>query len=210
MKTIIVSFKFVQRTLPNILIALVAWGLSLQSAQADYLVTLQQVGSDVVATGTGTLDLAGLTPLGANSTLGSEIIPSGGDIATGMPVIVSEYTGFTGPTSFGSGAATFTPISSGPIVTIDGSLNDLQVPLGYSSGDPLSDSATYSGASFTTLGVTPGTYEWTWGVGDHASSFTLQIGPAAGVPDPGSTLSLLCASLAGLFVAARLRTARAA
>ena len=52
------------------------------------------------------------------------------------------------------------------------------------------------------LGLTPGTYEWTWGTGMDADSFTLQIGPA-GVPDTGSTLSLLSFASLGLVALRR-------
>ena len=50
----------------------------------------------------------------------------------------------------------------------------LSVPTGYVSGTALSDSATYSGTTLATLGVTPGTYVWTWGTGAN-QKFTLQI-----------------------------------
>ena len=50
----------------------------------------------------------------------------------------------------------------------------LIVPRGYVSGTFLSDSATYSDATFATLGVTPGTYVWTWGSGAN-QNFTLKI-----------------------------------
>ena len=53
----------------------------------------------------------------------------------------------------------------------------LIVPRGYVSGTFLSDSATYSGKTFATLGVTPGTYVWTWGTGAN-QNFTLKILPA--------------------------------
>jgi hypothetical protein len=43
-----------------------------------------------------------------------------------------------------------------------------------------------------TLGLTPGTYDWTWGTGNHADRFTVQIGPAAtGVPLPKSAWAAL-------------------
>ena len=63
------------------------------------------------------------------------------------------------------------------------------MPQGYVSGASLSSTSTYNGATLLSLGVTPGTYTWTWGTGVDADSFTLQIGPA-GVPDAGSTLPL--------------------
>jgi len=72
----------------------------------------------------------------------------------------------------------------------------LFVPQGYVSGTPLSDTATYNSATFGSLGVTPGTYVWTWGTGAN-QNFTLQIG-SVGVPDGGSTVSLLGCALLGL------------
>jgi hypothetical protein len=43
---------------------LIGCGLSTPPAQAAYIVTLEQVGSNVVATGSGTLDTAALTFVG--------------------------------------------------------------------------------------------------------------------------------------------------
>ena len=59
----------------------------------------------------------------------------------------------------------------------------LSVPTGYASGTALSDMATYSGKTLATLGVTPGTYVWTWGNGAN-QKFTLQIPPAPPPPTP--------------------------
>ena len=72
------------------------------------------------------------------------------------------------------------------------------MPVGYLSGGPLSDASTYDNATFASLGVTPGTYEWTWGSGAN-QNFTFQIGPTAAVPEPSSLL-LLGGVLAGLLV----------
>jgi len=77
------------------------------------------------------------------------------------------------------------------------------VPQGYVSGDALSDSMTFTGSTFADLGVTPGTYVWTWGTGHDADSFTLQIGPTS-VPEPAS-LALLSAGLVGLGLIRRKR-----
>jgi hypothetical protein len=79
----------------------------------------------------------------------------------------------------------------------------LSVPMGYVSGAALSDSMTFNNATFASLGLTLGTYEWTWGTGMNADSYTLQIGPAGAVPDAGSTLSLLGFASLGLVALRR-------
>ena len=167
-------------------------------AQA-YLVTLEQVGSNVVATGSGAVNLTGLTkastPFGGPSAIAANL----GFILTGAPSggISDGYFGFTGPTSFGSGDVFLPNTGSGDLVGINGFLGFLFVPVGYVSGAALSDSMTFNNATFASLGVTPGTYVWTWGTGQANQNFTLQIGGAA-IPDAGSTLPLLSFALLGL------------
>src|SRR5262245_18258247 len=73
----------------------------------------------------------------------------------------------------------------------------LVLPVGYMSGGALSSSSTWNSATFASLGVTPGTYVWTWGTGLPNQNFTLIIG-GAGVPDGGSTVSLFGFGLLGL------------
>jgi hypothetical protein len=102
----------------------------------------------------------------------------------------------SGPPNFGSGLTTFADSGVGQLagVATSPSLDIIFVPFGYGNDTLLSDSATYDGATFSSLGVTPGTYEWTWGTGAD-QSFTLEIGS---VPDSGTTVSLLGFALLGL------------
>ena len=72
------------------------------------------------------------------------------------------------------------------------------MPQGYVSGAALSDSMTFNNATFASLGVTPGTYVWTWGTGLPNQNFTLQSSEGLGCPDGGSTVSLLGFALLGL------------
>jgi hypothetical protein len=185
----------------------IALGLSIRPAQAaPYVVTLQQVGSDVVATGSGAIDLTGL--MGPNTTFGGETIaPNEAFIVTGATGFFDIFTGFStiiGPTSFGPGAGTPAFSGTGDHVGINGLEQLLFVPQNYVSGTPLSSGSTWPFQTFASLGVTPGTYVWTWGAGPN-QKFTLDaLAPA--VPDAGSTFGLFSLALITLFGAARFRS----
>jgi MYXO-CTERM domain-containing protein len=175
------------------------------SAQAGYVVTLEQQGPNVVANGSGSIDLTGLGSAVTGFTSPARMIPSAGIITTGPAVLGTPFDLYapspgviTGPTSFGSGGDTLATSGSGDPVGFAGMADVLPVPVGYVSDNPLSSSATWDNASFSNLGVTPGSYEWTWGTGPN-QNFTLDI-IAAAVPEP-SVLSELAVGLAGMALA---------
>jgi len=107
--------------------------------------------------------------------------------------------GFTGPASIGPGTQLIgANHTSGDSVGVDTVPNNsfILVPEFYVSGTALSSSASWLDQTFSSLGVTPGTYVWTWGTGLPNQNFTLIIGTP--VPDTGSTVSLLGFGLLGL------------
>ena len=163
-----------KKFLPLILFNALTSLFSVRPAQA-YIVTLEQVGSNVVATGSGPINLTGLTFAGSGQFPdGAGILPVPPKIQTGPTGLVNFdlYGGLvTGPTSFGSGLGALASSGSGDFVGIKvfnfngvGPNGLLLVPQGYVSGAALSDSMTYNNATFAGLGVIPGTYVWTWGL----------------------------------------------
>jgi hypothetical protein len=187
--------KFFKPALATTLGIVLAWLLAVRPAQAGYTVTLQQVGTDVVATGSGAINLTGLTfyqsgSLDPHVIPHSVFLPLHGSIgiSTGpTSSSVDTYSGPSGPTSFGTGGPTAASSGSGDMVGIAtifwGSF--LSVPTGYVSGTDLSGMAIYTGKNYATLGVNPGTYVWTWGGGAN-QNFTLQILPCVGRCRPAS------------------------
>ena len=171
---------------------------SVQPAQA-FKITMQQVGANVVATGSGAINLTGLTfDFESGAGLNAGIQGNHGLILMVEGVFeLNAYSGFSGPTSFGSGGFVSATTSSGDPVFLFAGDGEIFLPTGYVSGTPLSDSMTFNSATFASLGVTPGTYVWSWGTGLPNQNFTLIIG-AAGVPDGGSTISLLGCAFIGL------------
>jgi hypothetical protein len=167
------------------------------SAQAGYTVTLSQQGPNVVATGSGTLNLTGLT-FDFASVEFAAVKGSTARVVTGSPSPSADiYTGFSGPTSFGTGGVVFATSGLGDQVGINGHLELIVVPTGYTSGSPLSSSATWDNTTISGLGLTPGTYVWTWGTGAD-QNFTVQIGPATATPEPAS-LTLLGVTAAAVL-----------
>jgi hypothetical protein len=187
-------------------------GLSVLPARAGYVVVLKQEAGGVVATGSGSIDLTGLTFFVSTRGTGAAAVPREAIIATGAPANtidgIDGYTGFTGPTSFGPGGGRLANISlaTGDGVEMVGNPDqlgqpELFVPHNYVNDTPLSDTAPYNGESFSSIGATPGTYEWKWGTGPD-QNFTLDV-----VPEP-STWIMMLAGFAGLgFAAYRARAA---
>jgi len=169
------------------------------AARAAYVLTLEETAGNVVATGSGSFDLAALTvnSLG-NVGFGADVHAAIAQLYAGSSSTVDIYQGVSGPTNFGSGALFGVNSDSGSFAGVQGVGGLLFVPGGYTSGTILSDSATWTDATLSSLGVTSGTYTYTWGSGATADSFTIDAMTGA-VPEPSSWAMLVAG--VGMLVA---------
>jgi PEP-CTERM motif len=169
-----------------------------EPAEASVLIDIYQTGGNVVATGSGTIDLTGLT-FDFSAAVGGmgAVVPFDGIAAVGPDNVADVYTGVSGPASFGPGATTFGSSGSGDAFGVAASLLPspvLFVPEGYVSGTALSGSSTFASETIASLGLAPGTYVYTWAIpGSIGDSLTVNIG----VPEP-STWAMMLIGFAGL------------
>lgn len=177
------------------LISLAVMLLASVPVQAAVVFDLKEVGSDVLFTGSGTINLSSLTYSGDAPVQGL-MVPSFAYavIADGS---ITAYSGLSGPTSIGSSmATTYATSMLGDSFGFFGLVHGLMVPQGYTSGGLLAATATFANQTLATLGATVGTYVWTWGSGPTADSITLNVGNVTAVPEP----SAYALALAGLGV----------
>jgi hypothetical protein len=188
--------------------------VSAPSAQAAYVITFQKVGSDVVETGSGSLDLADLSVGNFGIARDASVDPLQGRVFSGVFTDTNTWFGEFEPESIVGFGSKFTTkassTSGGPVGFVSGvaDLTALIFPAGYVSNAPLSDSSTYLDATIASLGLTPGEHVWNWGSGEHADTFTIDVVGASPVPEP-STWAMMLIGFAGLGYAV-LRRKRAA
>jgi hypothetical protein len=165
------------------------------AAEAAVVMTLSESGGNVNLVASGTLNMAAIS---ANFSGGATGFLKPNDLylttlGSGF-ADTSIHNGVVGPTSFGLGSIGFAANSgSGDALGVFGSFGGLIVPRGYVSGAPLSGTSTWSGQTFSSMGVTPGTYVYSWGAGATADTLTINVGAA--VPEPSSSLLGLVGAL---------------
>lgn len=189
--------------------ALVAIGALAISAPAyaSYTINVAQVGADVVATGSGSIDFSALTFQGFDFDP-ANVDASGADMfLVGSAGYGDIYAGASGPTQFGSGGHVAASSSTGgnlASIGVDGP-NQIIIPGGYFPGETMDPvTTTWSGQTISSLGLTPGAYTWTWGSDANGNADSLTLNIAGGVPEPAAW-ALMLLGMGGLGAVLRAR-----
>jgi hypothetical protein len=102
------------RTLLAAALLLAATVVASADTVTPYVVTIEQVGPNVVMTGSGEFDLTGLTSIAARVAPQAAINPSGSLVDFSWAPSVAEFIGpASGPSSFGSGGNTLANNTNG-------------------------------------------------------------------------------------------------
>lgn len=176
------------------------------NALAGIVFDISESGPNLVVTATGSLDLTGFGTIQTNGAWNSGLTYlRTTTLATGSGNFDTYSTGTTFFTSGGASGTSVFPIGPGytPASTRSGdyvvfSMDQgapvdpwIYLPTGYTSNAPINGTATYTGLSLASLGMTPSTV-WKWYLGadgDESQSITI-------VPEP-STYVIAFAGVAG-------------
>ncbi len=185
-------------------------------SNASVVINFNQVGNDVVATGSGSINTSALQVTGGAqvagmlaywSVFGNEGSAMG--IGPRNQIFSLQYLNMTGPNSFNTQVfgSTFSA-SSGTgdrIGLFAGTQTEvLFLDANYESGALLTTSSTWANTTIDALYLKPGTYSYTWGSDTNADFLTVNINGPAAVPEP-STYALFSLGLGGLALWKRRR-----
>jgi hypothetical protein len=161
----------------------------------NYYVRVFEDGPNVVMSGSGVIDYTDLFQFVNLQAIDSYVYPGSRQILIGSDSNVSELNRydpisgitFTSPVSFGSGPQIFGDTSTGSPFGVGGN-SFILLPSTYTSGSFMTGSTIYNGKTISSLGLTPGSYDWTWGSGSTFYKFTLEIvAPPTPTPTPTTT-----------------------
>ncbi len=162
-----------------------------RQATAAVTINVTQTGGNVLFDAAGTLNTTDLNSFGYGFDH-ARVHPNARRFMLGHAPGTRNFDIFRGFTSvpgdFGTGDDLLATTGTGDRFGISyfdfWDYDLLYVPRDFTGGS-LSATNTYAGASLASIGLTPGSYVWTWGTGVNADSLTLNIKP---IPAPGAIL----------------------
>jgi hypothetical protein len=193
----------------------IAFAFSMKPAEASFIYYVEQVGSNVTITGSGSINTTGTATGGIGNPLfpspawsytprvqGNLIVSGSGQVDSNVwtPLVVNPS-----PPALSTVSGTVTPSSTSGDVIWFASNNLLVLPQTYISGSPIFTTATYDNMTLADFGWTAGTYA----TPVINRTYTLVGGQTVqivGVPEPSQVT--LVAGVAAALGAWRLRRLR--
>ncbi|MFY7954214.1 MAG: PEP-CTERM sorting domain-containing protein [Armatimonadaceae bacterium] len=196
---------------------------------ASLVLNFQETGGNVVGTLSGNVLTSALTFKTSGGPAGGTSVIYGGGGSNGIVIgtgtsSYNDYEGFT----WDNASASFAGFKTGaPSLASSGSSNYFEMneyslgpqrilrmilPSSYVDLSALSGSSTWTGQTFSSMGIATGTYRWTYGSSNqHEFKVVVAAGTTGGggaVPEPGewAAMGILGAGLTGLVLRKR-RTA---
>ena len=173
--------------------------LSASSAHAALIINFSQVGSDVVGTLSGSLNVSGILQLDQGNLAGGyRVRPSNGFIMI-APSVGNTWSRLYGAMDspaaliFGTGPSVDAEVGLGDFFSLSATDHYFTLPFGYLGG-PLNGTVMFLNQSIVSLGMTPGVYTST--IGGGQDSITIRVN-ASSVPEP-DTVSLMTFALAAV------------
>lgn len=177
------------------------------SANAAVLITVTEVGANVEALISGSLDLTGLQARGIHN-LATNVRGTSPFLGSSKGTAMA-YTTLVGPASWGPGtdlmpASTYSGSIFGFTANLSNNGAAIFLDPGYVSGDPLSAALTFNNATLSSLGLTAGEYIYKAPSGD---TVTFNMGA---VPEPATWAMMIVGFGCVGFALRRQRKARVA
>lgn len=169
-------------------------------APAGFSITIEEIGSDVVLSGSGSLDLSLWGPPSAGLNTQDPFIDSAGLLTASNGAMLHAYAdepaSFSGPgvIALDGGGIPASSWSGDPLLFFWATnAAQIHVPLGYSFGAPLTTGMVFENQSLASLGLEIEIYLWTWDTKDGGSDFySISV-----LPTPGALAMLGAAGLLG-------------
>jgi hypothetical protein len=192
-----------EQTIPKrrkltLLLAIASLLLVASPALATIVINASEVGNDVVFDLTGSVNPGSLVYM--SNDPGTDLVPMMDPGIALIQMVPSDWAGspwtydsystseFSGPSNFGFGEVIFMASSCGGFPFMFSMPHDgLPFHIGFNSlyaGATLHSFMTFANATFGTLEVSPGTYEWTWSTGGVSDNLILNIGPGLVLNSP--------------------------
>jgi len=174
---------------------------TLASLASAFSITGQEIGTDVIFSYDGSINTGGLSFSGTGF-IDTEFEAIDNEFAAGGDAGIWDFSDLNITGSMGTGGDV-SGVATGDVIGLLTTIQDIIfLPIGYTSGNNITGTITFTNNTFAAMGVTENnTVTYSWGSGGNADSITFST-----VPEPSS--SALWLGLITVVVSATRRRRR--